>query len=70
MLIVSEATLSYLGVGLESPAVSWGLMIDRAQPHYASSPQLLLFPGIFLTATVAGFMLLGGALNDSATTHR
>jgi ABC-type dipeptide/oligopeptide/nickel transport system permease subunit len=69
VLIVGEATLSYLGVGLESPAVSWGLMIDRAQPHYATSPQLLLFPGLFLVATVAGFMLLGDALNDSATTR-
>lgn len=69
LLIVSEATLSYLGVGLESPAVSWGLMIERAQPLYATSPQLLLFPGLFLVATVAGFVLLGDALNESATTR-
>ena len=62
LLIATEATLSYLGVGMTSPAVSWGLMIDRAQPHYASSPHMLIFPCLFLAAAVAGFMLIGDAL--------
>jgi ABC-type dipeptide/oligopeptide/nickel transport system permease subunit len=69
-LIAAEATLSYLGVGMQSPAVSWGLMIDHGQPHYATSPHLLIFPGLFLAASVAGFILLGDAINDSAGPHQ
>jgi oligopeptide transport system permease protein len=65
LLIGTEAVLSYLGVGLQSPAVSWGLMIDAAQVHYATDPHLLLFPGLFLAATVGGFILLGDAIGEA-----
>ena len=70
LLIAAEATLSYLGIGLQIPAVSWGLMIDRAQAHYGSSPHLQLFPGAFLAATVASFILLGDAMNDALDPRR
>jgi oligopeptide transport system permease protein len=64
LLIGTEAVLSFLGVGLQSPSVSWGLMIDAGQVHYATDPYLLLFPGAFLAASVAGFILIGDALAE------
>lgn len=69
-LIAAEATLSYLGIGLQIPSVSWGLMIDAAQPLFDRSPHLLLFPAGFLVAVVAGFVLLGDALADAVDPHR
>ncbi len=69
LLIGAESTLSYLGIGLQVPSVSWGVMIDDAQSVYANSPFLLLFPGLFLVAAIAGFILLGDALNDSLDVH-
>lgn len=69
LLISAESTLSYLGIGLRVPSVSWGVMIADAQGIYSTSPYLLLFPGAFLAAAVAGFILLGDALNDSLDVH-
>jgi oligopeptide transport system permease protein len=65
IIIASEATLSFLGVGLELPAISWGLMISVAQTRVLNAPHLLLFPGLFLSATVFSFILLGDALRDA-----
>ncbi len=64
-IIGVEATLSFLGVGLQLPAISWGLMINTAQTYLHESPHLLLFPGVFVTATVLAFLLLGDALRDA-----
>jgi oligopeptide transport system permease protein len=60
-----EATLTFLGVGLEPPAISWGLQISNAQNYVLSTPHLLLFPGLFLSLTVLGFLLLGDALAEA-----
>jgi ABC-type dipeptide/oligopeptide/nickel transport system permease subunit len=65
IVIAAEATLSYLGLGLQLPAISWGLMIATAQPRLLSAPHLLLFPGLFLSVTVLAFILLGDALRDA-----
>lgn len=65
-----EATLSYLGIGLQSPAVSWGLMIDDAQGAYERSPHLLWIPALFVVATVSGFLMLGDALSDALDQRR
>lgn len=70
LLIGTEAVLSFLGVGLQSPEVSWGLMIDAAQVHYATDPSLVLFPGAFLAAAVAGFILLGDAIGEHGDHRR
>jgi ABC-type dipeptide/oligopeptide/nickel transport system permease subunit len=67
--IGAEATLSYLGVGLQVPAVSWGLMIEQAQRGYETSPHLLVFPSLFLTATVMAFVLVGDAIRDALDPH-
>jgi oligopeptide transport system permease protein len=65
IIIATEATLSFLGVGLQLPAISWGLMISDAQRQILTSPHLLFFPGVFLSVTVLSFILLGDALRDA-----
>jgi oligopeptide transport system permease protein len=65
IVIVAEAALTFLGVGLQTPAISWGLMISRAQDRLLQAPHLLFFPGLFLSATVFGFILMGDALRDA-----
>jgi len=64
-IISAEAALSFLGVGLQLPAISWGLMISVAQNRILTAPHLLLFPGLFLSATVFSFILMGDALRDA-----
>ncbi len=63
--IVAEAGLSFLGVGLKLPAVSWGLMIASGSKRILNAPHLLFFPGIFLSITVLGFLMLGDAVRDA-----
>lgn len=65
ILIAAEATLSFLGVGLQLPAISWGLMISGAQARVLQAPHLLLFPATFLSVLVFTFILLGDALRDA-----
>jgi oligopeptide transport system permease protein len=63
--IGAEATLSYLGVGLRSPVVSWGIMIAENQNYIRVSPQLLLFPAAFLVVAVLSFVMLGEAIREA-----
>ncbi len=63
--IGAEATLSFLGIGLQPPVVSWGIAISQAQPYIRVSPYLLLFPGAFVSITVLAFILLGDAVRDA-----
>jgi ABC-type dipeptide/oligopeptide/nickel transport system permease subunit len=65
IIISAEATLSFLGVGLQLPAISWGLMISDAQTRLLTAPHLLFFPGVFLSLTVLSFILMGDALRDA-----
>lgn len=65
LIIAAEATLSFLGVGLQLPAISWGLMISQAQTRVINDPHLLFFPGVFLSLTVLSFILMGDALRDA-----
>jgi oligopeptide transport system permease protein len=65
IVIVAEASLTFLGVGLQLPAVSWGLAISNAQSRLLQAPHLLFFPGIFLSVTVFSFILMGDALRDA-----
>ncbi|MEU7697832.1 ABC transporter permease [Streptomyces sp. NPDC039028] len=64
-VISGEATLDFLGVGLQYPQVSWGLQLNAAQAFVLDYPHLLLFPALFLSATVLSFILLGDALRDA-----
>jgi ABC-type dipeptide/oligopeptide/nickel transport system permease subunit len=65
IIISADAALSFLGIGLQLPAISWGLMISGAQSRILQAPHLLLFPGLFLSVTVFSFILLGDALRDA-----
>jgi len=65
VIIAAEATLTYLGVGLQRPAFSWGLQIEAGQDAIRSAPHLVLFPSIVLTLTVMAFILMGDALRDA-----
>lgn len=60
-----EATLSFLGIGLRDPVVSWGVMISEARDYIRVSPHLLLFPAAFLAVTVLAFVMLGDAVRDA-----
>jgi oligopeptide transport system permease protein len=60
-----EASLSFLGVGLQLPAISWGLMINRSFTRILQVPHLLFFPGLFLSVLVLAFIVLGDALRDA-----
>ncbi len=64
-IIAAEAALSFLGIGLQQPAISWGLQINSAENYLRSSPHLLFFPSVFLSVTVLSFILLGDALRDA-----
>jgi oligopeptide transport system permease protein len=65
VLIAAEATLTFLGVGLQRPAISWGLQIEAGQSLLRSAPHLVLFPSIILTLTVMAFIMMGDALRDA-----
>ena len=70
--IVAEATLSFLGVGVQAPQPSWGNMIAEAQRTslYQVQPWFLLGPGIALFLTVAGFNMLSAGLRNVLDPHR
>lgn len=63
--IGAEAALSYLGVGLQPPAISWGIAINKAQSLVEASPHMLFFPALFLSLTVLAFIMLGDAVRDA-----
>lgn len=60
-----EATLSFLGVGLRPPAVSWGIDISQASTEIRDAPHILLWPAGALSVTVLAFIMLGDAVRDA-----
>ncbi|WP_042372767.1 ABC transporter permease [Streptacidiphilus neutrinimicus] len=60
-----EATLSYLGVGLKPPTVSWGIDISAAADTFRNAPHMLLFPAGALCITILAFIMLGDAVRDA-----
>jgi peptide/nickel transport system permease protein len=63
-VILAEATLSFLGLGIPAPAPSWGGMLNDARLHLFDSPHLVLFPAAAVAGAVLGFNFLGDALRD------
>jgi oligopeptide transport system permease protein len=63
--ITTEATLSFLGVGLRDPAVSWGIDISNATRYIRLAFLPLFAPASFLAITVLGFIMLGDAIRDA-----
>jgi oligopeptide transport system permease protein len=62
-----EATLSFLGVGLQPPAISWGIEISEASGigMIRAAPHMLFFPSLFLSLTVLSFIMLGDVVRDA-----
>jgi peptide/nickel transport system permease protein len=63
--VMLEASLSYLGIGVQPPTPSWGGMIQQGQSFYRSAPWLVIFPGLAIMLTVFAFNLLGDGLRDA-----
>ena len=62
--ILSEASLSFLGLGIAPPTPSWGSMLNDARNHLFDAPHMVIFPSIALVTTVLSFNFLGDALRD------
>jgi ABC-type dipeptide/oligopeptide/nickel transport system permease subunit len=62
--ILGEAALSFLGLGVQPPQASWGVMLTSAQQFLAQDPLLAVFPGVAIALTTLGFNLLGDGLRD------
>jgi peptide/nickel transport system permease protein len=64
--ILSEAALSYLGLGVQEPVAAWGLMLQGSAEDYATTaPWIAIFPGLAIVLTVLGISLFGDALRDA-----
>lgn len=64
-VITAEAALTFLGVGLRAPALSWGVQLNTAQQYFTDHLGLLVFPSLFLSFAVLSFVLLGDCLRDA-----
>lgn len=63
--IIAEASLSFLGLGQQPPAPSWGSMLNTAQRFLTQAPWMAIWPGMAIFLTVLGFNLLGDGLRDA-----
>jgi ABC-type dipeptide/oligopeptide/nickel transport system permease subunit len=63
--ILSEASLSFLGLGVQPPTPSWGTMLSYGKAHLLDAPHLTLFPGLAIAVLVLGFNFLGDGLRDA-----
>ncbi len=64
--VLAEASLSYLGLGVQEPVPAWGLMLQGGAEEYASSaPWIAIFPGVAIVLSVLGINLFGDALRDT-----
>jgi len=62
--VLSEASLSFLGLGIPPPAPSWGTMIEEARQFFSNSPHVLFFPGAAIALTVLAFNFIGDGLRE------
>jgi peptide/nickel transport system permease protein len=62
--IIAEASLSFLGLGVQPPTPSWGTMLDAGRSHLVDAPHLTIFPGLAIALLVLGFNFAGDALRD------
>ncbi len=63
--IISEAYVSFLGVGVQPPTATWGNMLDQAYHHLESEPWMWFFPGMLIVLTVLGINFVGDGLRDA-----
>ena len=62
--IMVETSLSFLGLGIQAPNASWGLMLNESRKYFLTYPYLAVAPGIAIVLTVLGFNLFGDGLNE------
>jgi peptide/nickel transport system permease protein len=62
--VISEAALSFLGLGVQPPTPSWGTMLSGGRVHLLDAPHLTIFPGLAIALLVLGFNFLGDGLRD------
>jgi len=63
--ILAEASLSFLGLGVQPPTPSWGTMLNYGRIHLLDAPHLTIFPGLAIAVLVLGFNFLGDGLRDA-----
>src|SRR5918996_3262369 len=63
--ILAEASLSFLGLGVQPPTPSWGTMLSYGKAHLLEAPHLTIFPGLAIAILVLGFNFLGDGLRDA-----
>ena len=63
-VIIAEASLSFLGLGVQPPTPSWGTMLDAGRSHLLDAPHLTIVPGLAIALLVLGFNFAGDALRD------
>jgi peptide/nickel transport system permease protein len=68
--IIAEAALSFLGLGQQPPAPSWGSMLNSAQRFLVNAPWMAIWPGLAIFLTVLSLNLLGDGLRDALDPHR
>ncbi|BAS27867.1 ABC transporter permease [Limnochorda pilosa] len=68
--ILSEATLSFLGLGIQQPIPSWGTMVNTGQSYIFNAWWYAIFPGLAIMVTVLGFNFVGDALRDALDPNR
>ena len=62
--IIAEASLSFLGLGVQPPTPSWGTMLDAGRSHLFDAPHLTIFPGLAIALLVLGLNFVGDGLRD------
>ena len=67
--ILSEAALSFLGLGVQPPMPSWGAMLSYGRAHLLDAPHVTIFPGLAIAMLVLGFNSLGDGLRDRLDPH-
>ncbi|MCX6544723.1 MAG: ABC transporter permease [Acidobacteria bacterium] len=68
--IIAEASLSFLGLGVQPPTASWGTMLAGGRAHLLDAPHLTIFPGVAIALLVLGFNFLGDGLRDALDPQR
>jgi len=67
--VLSEAALSFLGLGVQPPTPSWGTMLSYGRAHLLDAPHVTIFPGLAIAVLVLGFNFLGDGLRDRLDPH-
>jgi peptide/nickel transport system permease protein len=62
--ILTAATLSFLGLGVQPPTPEWGAMVSEGRTYITTAPHVTIFPGLAIVVAVLGFNVVGDALND------